>query len=187
MWKIKVEKTEKPKMEKSQRMDVSKILIVEVLVIIVGIICTTTMMQGLRGDMSILLDLPSFLLIMFFTLPVLFVSGLWRDFLKAFSINKKKYSIAQLRRCLEAIMITQKLVLISSFFSAFISIITVLKKLDDPMYIGPNIAVICLSGFYAVIIEFLLLPLKTNAQITLINEMEINSEEDEMEVGNEEK
>ncbi len=46
-------------------------------------------------------------------------------------------------------------------FIAFISIITLLKKLDVPQSLGPNLAVICLSGLYAVIIEFLLLPLKT--------------------------
>ena len=40
---------------------------------------------------------------------------------------------------------------------------------------------------YAVIVEFLLLPLKTNVQVTLIHEMEISNEEDETETGNEEK
>ena len=72
-------------------------------------------------------------------------------------------------------------------FIAFISIITLLKKLDVPQSLGPNLAVICLSGLYAVIIEFLLLPLKTNVQVTLIHEMEISNEEDETETDNEEK
>lgn len=186
MWKIKVEKVKTEKTEKHEKMDIGKMLLIEMLVIIVGLMYTV-MVTGGANDIVMLIDMPSLFLIILFCVPVLIVSGLWKDFIKAFSVSKQKYSIAQLRRCLEAVLVTQKLVLISSFFTAFISIIMFLKRLDKPELLGPNLAVICLSGLYAVIIEFLLLPLKTNVQVTLIHEMEISNEEDETEMINEEK
>ncbi len=186
MWKIKVEKIKTEKVEKRKKMDIGKMLLIEMLVIIVGLMYTL-MATGGANDIVMLIDMPTLFLIILFCVPVLIISGLWKDFIKAFSVSKQKYSIAQLRRCLEAVLVTQKLVLISSFFIAFISIITLLKKLDVPQSLGPNLAVICLSGLYAVIIEFLLLPLKTNVQVTLIHEMEISNEEDETETDNEEK
>ncbi len=186
MWKIKVEKIKTEKVEKRKKMDIGKMLLIEMLVIIVGLMYTL-MATGGANDIVMLIDMPTLFLIILFCVPVLIISGLWKDFIKAFSVSKQKYSIAQLRRCLEAVLVTQKLVLISSFFIAFISIITLLKKLDVPESLGPNLAVICLSGLYAAIIEFLLLPLKTNVQVTLIHEMEISNEEDETETDNEEK
>ncbi len=186
MWKIKVEKIKTEKVEKHKKMDIGKMLLIEMLVIIVGLMYTL-MATGGANDIVMLIDMPTLFLIILFCVPVLIISGLWKDFIKAFSVSKQKYSIAQLRRCLEAVLVTQKLVLISSFFIAFISIITLLKKLDVPESLGPNLAVICLSGLYAAIIEFLLLPLKTNVQVTLIHEMEISNEEDETETDNEEK
>ena len=186
MWKIKIEKIKTEKTEKREKMDIGKVLLIEMLVIIVGLMYTV-MVTGGANDIVMLIDMPSLFLIILFCVPVLIISGLWKDFVKAFSVSKQKYSIAQLRRCLEAVLVTQKLVLISSFFTAFISIITLLKKLVEPEVLGPNLAVVCLSGLYAVIVEFLLLPLKTNVQVTLIHEMEISNEEDETETGNEEK
>ncbi len=186
MWKIKIEKIKTEKTEKREKMDIGKVLLIEMLVIIVGLMYTV-MVTGGANDIVMLIDMPSLFLIILFCVPVLIISGLWKDFVKAFSVSRQKYSIAQLRRCLEAVLVTQKLVLISSFFTAFISIITLLKKLVEPEFLGPNLAVVCLSGLYAVIVEFLLLPLKTNVQVTLIHEMEISNEEDETETGNEEK
>lgn len=186
MWKIKVEKVKTEKTKKRKKMDIGKVLLTEMLVIIVGLMYTV-MVTGSANDIVMLIDIPSLFLIILFSVPVLIISGLWKDFIKAFSVSKQKYSIAQLRRCLEAVLVVQKLVLISSFFTAFISIIMLFKNLDEPEFIGPNLAVICLSGLYAVIIEFLLVPLKTNVQVTLIHEMEINNEEDETESNNEEK
>lgn len=186
MWKIKVEKVKTEKPEKREKMDIGKVLLIEILVLIAGLMYTVIITGGVNG-IETLLDLPSLFLIILFCVPVLVISGLWNDFVKAFSVSKQKYSIAQLRRCLEAVLVVQKLVLISSFFTAFISIIMLLKRLEELSLFGPNLAVICLSGLYAAIIEFLLLPLKTNIQVTLIHEMEINNEEDETETSNEEK
>ena len=125
MWKIKIEKIKTEKTEKREKMDIGKVLLIEMLVIIVGLMYTV-MVTGGANDIVMLIDMPSLFLIILFCVPVLIISGLWKDFVKAFSVSKQKYSIAQLRRCLEAVLVTQKLVLISSFFTAFISIITLL-------------------------------------------------------------
>ena len=58
-----------------------------------------------------------------------------------------------------------------------ISGVILLGRLDDPSTIGPNLAVCFLSGFYAVIIEFILLPLKLNAERKMNEEMDLEDDE----------
>ncbi len=58
-------------------------------------------------------------------------------------------------------------------FAIFISGMLILGRLDDPRLIGPNLAVCLLAGFYAVIIEFLLLPLRLNAERKMNEEMDL--------------
>ncbi|WP_022778131.1 hypothetical protein [Butyrivibrio sp. AE3009] len=48
--------------------------------------------------------------------------------------------------------------------------------LSEPETFGPNLAVCFLSGFYAVIIEFFLLPLKLNAERKMNEEMDMEDE-----------
>ena len=49
-------------------------------------------------------------------------------------------------------------------------------QLNDPSTIGPNLAVCFLAGFYAVIIEFFLLPLRLNAERKMNEEMDLGDE-----------
>ena len=48
--------------------------------------------------------------------------------------------------------------------------------LSEPETFGPKLAVCFLSGFYAVIIEFFLLPLKLNAERKMNEEMDMEDE-----------
>ncbi len=59
------------------------------------------------------------------------------------------------------------------FPGLIISAVLLMGRLDDPSTIGPYLAVCFLSGFYAVIIEFLLLPLKLNAERKMNEEMDL--------------
>ncbi len=47
---------------------------------------------------------------------------------------------------------------------------------EDPSVYGPNLAVCFLSGFYAVIVGFFLLPLKLNAESKMNEEMDLGDE-----------
>ena len=49
-------------------------------------------------------------------------------------------------------------------------------QLGDISMIGPNLAICFLAGFYAIIIEIFLLPLKINAERKMNEEMDFGDE-----------
>ena len=119
------------------------------------------------------LDLPSFLLIALIFVPGLFIMGEWKNFIKAFSVGIKHYSLLELKNIIGAVDAAQKLTVYGALFAIIISGVLLMGRLDDPATIGPNLAVCFLAGFYAVIIEFLLLPLRLNAERKMNEEMDL--------------
>lgn len=119
------------------------------------------------------LDFPSLLLIVLIFVPGLLIMGEWKNFLKAFSVGIKPYSLLELKNIIGAVDAAQKLTIYAALFAIIISGVLVMGRLDDPSTIGPNLAVCFLAGLYAVIIEFLLLPLRLNAERKMNEEMDL--------------
>ena len=118
-------------------------------------------------------DLPSLLLIAFIFVPGLIIMGEWKDFINAFSVGIKPFSLLQLKNIIEAVGAAQKLTIFGALFAIIISGVLLLGRLDDFAMLGANLAVGILAGFYAVIIEFLLLPLRLNAERRMNEEMDL--------------
>lgn len=119
------------------------------------------------------LDLPSLLLIVLIFVPGLLIMGEWKDFVKAFSVGIKPFSLLELKNIIGAVDAAQKLTIYGALFAIIISGVLVMGQLGDPSTIGPNLAVCFLAGLYAVIIEFLLLPLRLNAERKMNEEMDL--------------
>ena len=119
------------------------------------------------------LDLPSLLLIVLILIPGLLIMGEWKNFIKAFSVGIKPFSLLELKNIIGAVAAAQKLTVHAALFAIIISGILLMGHLDTPETIGPNLAVCFLSGFYAVIIEFLLLPVRLNAEKKMNEEMDL--------------
>ena len=119
------------------------------------------------------LDIPSFLLIALIFVPGLLIMGEWKNFIKAFSVGIRSYSLLELKNIIEAVGAAQKLTLFGALFAIIISAVLLLGRLDDLAIMGANLAVCFLSGFYAVIIEFILLPLRLNAECRMNEEMDL--------------
>jgi hypothetical protein len=118
------------------------------------------------------IDLPSLMIIAFVLIPGLLIMGAWKDFINAFSVGIKQFSLLQLKNIIEAVDAAQKLTIFGALFAIIISCVLILGRLDYST-IGPNLAVCFLSGFYAVILEFLLLPLRLNAERKMNEEMDL--------------
>lgn len=159
-----------------KNINTKKILLIEIALAAAGLF---SLIASTRPTpVAAFLDLPTLLTLLFFAVPPLIASGLWRDFLRAFFINpESNYSVSQLKRCLEAVSMMQRLLLAACFISALISSITVLCTLDDLSRLGPTVAVIILSGLYTVILEFILMPIRSAIQIAILNEMELDEDE----------
>ena len=154
------------------------ILIGELILFVV--IFALNLLMGSWGLSSVawFLDLPSLLLIVLILIPGLIIMREWKDFLKAFSVGIKPYSLLELKNIVEAVGAAQKLTVYAALFAIIISGVLLMGRLDDPSTIGPNLAICFLSGFYAVIIEFLLLPLRLNAERKMNEEMDMGDDED---------
>ncbi len=144
-------------------------LILFIAVFLINVLC------GSWGMSAILwfLDLPSLLLILLIFIPGLLIMGEWKNFLKSFSVGIKPFGLLELKNIIGAVDAAQKLTIYGALFAIIISGVLLMGRLDDPSTIGPNLAVCFLAGLYAVIIEFLLLPLRLNAERKMNEEMDL--------------
>lgn len=122
------------------------------------------------------LDWPSLILVLLILIPGLIIMGEWKDFLKSFSVGIKDYRLLELKNIIEAVGAAQKLTVFGALFAIITSAILLMGHLSDPETIGPNLAVCFLAGFYAVIIEFFLLPLRLNAERRMNEEMDMEDD-----------
>ena len=121
-------------------------------------------------------DLPSLILIALFLIPGLIIIGEWKDFTKAFSVGIKDYRLLELKNIIEAVTAAQKLTVFGALLSIITSAVLLMGRLDSPETFGPSLAVCFLSGFYAVIVEFFLLPLRLNAERKMNEDMDLEDE-----------
>ncbi len=125
------------------------------------------------SDVAWFVDLPSLFLILIVFIPGLIIMGEWKDFVKSFSVGIRDYKLLELKNIIGAVDAAQKLTIYAALFAIIISGVLLMGRLDDPYTIGPNLAVCFLAGLYAVIIEFLLLPLRLNAERKMNEEMDL--------------
>lgn len=122
------------------------------------------------------LDLPTLLLLVLILIPGLLVMGEWKNFIKAFSVGIKEYSLLELKNIIGAVDAAQKLTVYGALFSIIVSGVLIMGRLDDLSTLGPNLAVCFLSGLYAVIVEFFLLPLRLSAERRMNEEMDMGDD-----------
>lgn len=118
------------------------------------------------------MDLPSLLMILLLTIPMLFASGLFKDFFRAFPIavsKKKEYSVREMKRSALAVQMMMRLVMYAGVFSTFIALVQILGGLDAPEQIGPHIAIAVLTILYAVMIDMILLIFHTMIKSRLLD------------------
>lgn len=151
---------------------------------IIAIILVTAILTFSVSIQSFI-DLSSLLLVLLLAIPVLVSSGLFRDFNNAFRIafGKKKNSLIELKRALEAVNMMIRTFLCTGLFLFLASMITVLHRMDTPESLGPAISVSLLCFIYGTAMALLLLPVKAIMQVRIIEfmpeqESEIPKEKD---------
>ena len=142
--------------------------------------CVAVLISGgteMLNSFGNFIDLPSLVLLLLFTVPVLIASGMGNDFVMAFQMGKKQCSLVQMKKTQEAVKLLQRLVLCGAGFAALISIVIIFQQLDEPSAIGPNLAVAILVVLYGVIIESLLIPLSAYVQNHITEAMNVEEED----------
>ena len=125
------------------------------------------------------IDFPTILIMLIFIVPVLMRGGVWRDFKRAFKLLKKDFTchLSELRRTKDVLEMIQKQIWYAGILTMMVSVMYVMVNISDPSLLGPNIAVVVLTMFYAVILEMLLLPMVLEVKGRIINYMELETEE----------
>ena len=145
-----------------------------VLLILIFLLCLS---NGAISSILWFVDFPTMILIALVFIPGLLIMGEWKDFLKSFSVGIRHYSLLELKNIIGAVEAAQKLTVLGALLSIITSSILLVGPLpDDLTAIGPGLAVCFLSGLYAVIIEFFLLPLRLNAERKMNEEMDLGDE-----------
>ena len=157
-------------------------MIMEIISILLGVFLLGAIDYGsggvnLRGIL-ILLDFPSLIIILAFTVPVLFRGGIWKDFLRAWRLLKKNYTchLSEIRRSLDVVEMLQKQVLCAGIVGMLLSFIHILGWISDLASLGPHVAVAILTMLYAVIFEMLLLPLQIEAKRRIVDYMQVDTD-----------
>ena len=152
-------------------------MIMEIISILLGVILVN--MAG-GGKMSFLIDLPSLIIILVFTGPLLCRGGIWKDFARGWKLLKKSYTcrLSELRRTQDVVEMVQKQVGYAGILSMLLTVIHILRMLSRPSSLGPLCAVAILTLLYAVVIEMLLLPLQLEVKRRIIDYVEMDTEEE---------
>lgn len=159
-------------------------MIMEIISILLGVILLGTATYG-NGDsmfemyrLRFLIDLPSLIIVLVFTVPALFKGGVWKDFMRAWKLLRKDYTchLSELRRTLDVVEMMQKQLIYAGVLCMLLSFITILGQLTRPEHLGPNLAVAILTILYAVIFEMLLLPLQLEVKRRIIDYMELDTD-----------
>lgn len=149
---------------------------------IVGGMAFLIVMTYVGGDKTFsinwLIDFPTMLVMLIFVIPVLMRGGVWRDFKRAFKLLRKDYTcrLSELRRTKDVLEMIQKQVWYAGILTMMVSVMYVMANISDPAMLGPNIAVVVLTLFYAVIFEMLLLPLVLEVKGRIINYMDLETD-----------
>ncbi len=90
-------------------------MIMEIVSIMLGILILLVteggfFQEGLRNIANVLVDLPSLIIILVFTVPVLIRNGVWKDFKRAFFLLKKGYAchLSELKRTQDVLEMLQR-------------------------------------------------------------------------------
>lgn len=139
------------------------------------ILVTIVMTISFATPVTVFIDLPSLLLLLIICVPILFSTGLQKDFCNAFRIGLSKQttvSLTAIKRAHEAVSLMIKTLLYGGLLLFVLSCCIVLLTLEDPAYLGANLSVAALCFVYATAFIVLLLPLKSILKVKIMEYMQ---------------
>ncbi len=126
-----------------------------------------------------LLDVPTWLMIVIFVLPILLTHGMWRDFIRAVRLQREKYtcSLNEMKKSQYAVRSLQKGLLYGGLIITLLEISIMLFYF--PTYdvggmwaMGHSLAIALIPLLYVAMLELLLLPLEIGVRRRILEFME---------------
>lgn len=140
---------------------------IAILAVIISAVLNMATGAGFQG-VARYFDAVSLLLILILVLPILVSAGLLKDFFHSFALvigKHKAESMSELNRCVTAVKTAIKTSLAGGGFLVLCCVIQILMTLNDPLLLGPNVAVAILTMIYALVLVLLLIPIQARLEI----------------------
>ena len=122
------------------------------------------------SPMAIVIDFQSLIVILGITIPVLLLSGLFKDFIKSFrllTLSENPFSKIELKKMQASIKLTIKLLGFSGILAAFVGIIASLNGFTDMAILFSNLAISLIAPLYSVLFIIILLPIEAKIKAIL--------------------
>ena len=136
-------------------------------VFIAFLVCSTFF----SGALASFIDLPSIIVILAFSVPMLMASGLVADFIRGFKIMAQKvntWSLFELKKTEIALKLMIRLLILSGLLGSMIGIVGIASSFTDISKLGPNLAIALLTLLYSILICFILLPVQAKVKAIIL-------------------
>lgn len=143
---------------------------------IMALLATVVLMILSCGGVSAIgnfIDIPSALYVTLASFIVLVISGLWKDFWKAFRLGWGKQSVVdvvQVKNSLLAVKTEMGALVFCGLIMTGVAMVEFLRRLSDPEMLGPLVAVAILSTFYGLLFSLCLFPVRGRLEKKLLEE-----------------
>lgn len=145
--------------------------LIALIFLIFALVMTAVFGQPLESIFNVL-DLPSLLIILMITIPMLLASGLFPDLKRAFkviTVKKADFTKLELQRALEAVRLTVRLIVFSGVFGSIVGLINILRYLSNPEALGPNMSVMLICTLYSIFAGFIFMPISSKIKVMLFS------------------
>lgn len=122
------------------------------------------------AGMVAFIDIPSLLVIVGLSFPIVMASGLMPDFLKGFVLMGSKtnpYSIVELKRIEQANGLAIKSFLLSGILGTLIGFVGLFSHVSNPDVVLPSMAVALITVPYSLVFVFIVLPIDAKVKAVL--------------------
>lgn len=129
-------------------------------------------------SMAYYFDPPTLIMLLVICIPLLWASGLLKDFNNAFRYvvgKKEAESLLKLKKAVEAVGLTIKILIFSGIMIAFVQVTIIMRNLEDLASLGPVVMAAMMAMVYASGFALMLLPLRSQLNIKIMDYL--NSQE----------
>lgn len=116
------------------------------------------------------IDIPSIIVVLGFSFPIVMASGLLSDFIKGFKLMREKvnpFSLLEVKRILLSVQLMIKMMLLSGVVGTMSALIVIFFKFTTIETLINHMSVAIITLFYALILIILLLPIEAKAKAVI--------------------
>lgn len=116
------------------------------------------------------IDIPSIIVVLGFSVPIVMAAGLLSDFVKGFKLMAEKvnpFSVLEVKRILLSVQLMIKMMLLSGFVGTMSALIVIFSKFTTIETLFNHMSVAIITLFYALILTIILLPIEAKAKAVI--------------------